>query len=335
MMGKGYFIRGDVREAFSGDVVRKFSWDTWVDHPENPLIEPPFDTKVIAEPTIIMPDSSPDGRWHLYAVSLDAYINHMDSADGVRWNLLDRFTPGWNPFVVKEGDTFYMFHHGHWFVKGESAIVCRSSKNLKSWTEDRVVLRPTFDWEKEGGKAVVRNACVVKLPDKTYRLYYASGYGWLDDCGYEEPLYNGVAFATNITGPYRKHDEPVIGPNGDDPYRNIGAGGLKVYYEQSEQVFVGFNNGIYRDREGRSRSAIHMLLSTDGLGWYSFPHNPVLRPEKGWKEALVYQLDIRRVGNEIWLWYNSRDGWKEGVERIGLAKHKLADGSGVFPQFEH
>lgn len=331
----GCYIRGDVSKAFDKETIDRFSWDKWVDHPENPLIDPPCDTTVIAEPTVIMPDSSPDGRWHLYAVSLDAYINHMDSSDGVHWRPLDRFTPGWNPFVVKERDTFYMFHHGWWFVEGESVIVCRSSKDLKTWSADTVVLRPTVDWEREGGRAVVRNACVVKLPDRTYRLYYASGYGWLDDCGYEEPLYNGVAFAKNITGPYEKHPEPIIGPNPCDPYRNIGAGGLKVYYEHSTGLFVGFNNGIYRDEEGRSRSAIHMLLSKDGMGWYSFPFNPILWPEKGWKEALVYQLDIRRVADEIWLWYNCRDGWKEGVERIGLARHKLAAMSAEFPHFEH
>ena len=335
MVKEDYFIKGDVREVFNDEIIKKFWWDKWIDHSENPLISPPFNTQVVGEPTIIMPEISPDGKWHLYTVSGDAYINHMNSTDGIHWQLLDRFKPGWNPFVVKEGNTFYMFHHGGWFIKGEWIIVCRSSKDLKIWTEDKIVLRPTLDWEKEGGRSVVRNACIVKLPDKTYRLYYAAGYGFLNDCGYEEPLYNGVAFAKNITGPYKKHPDPIIGPNPDDPYRNIGAGGLKVYYEYNEKIFLGFNNGIYRDKEGHSRSAIHILLSEDGINWYNFPYNPIIQPERGWKEALVYQLDIRRVGDEIWLWYNARDGWKEGIERIGLSKHKLAVVSDKFPHFEH
>ncbi len=333
MKNKNGLIQSNPEEVFSPELLKKVQWDKWADHPGNPIINPPFNTQVVGEPTIIMPETSPDGKWHLYAVSGDTYINHMVSNDGINWKALDRFKPGWNPFVFKDKGTFYMFHHGPWFIEGECCIAVRSSKDLKNWTKDEVILRPGLPWEKESfrSRPVVRNACITKTPEG-YRLYYASGEVLLPDCGYEEPVYNGVAFSNNIMGPYKKHPLPVIGPNPDDPYRNMGAGGLKVYYEWTENIFLGFNNGIYKDKEGSSRSAIHFLLSKDGMEWYNLPFNPIIAPEKGWKDALVYQLDMRKVGNELWIWYNARDGWETGIERVGISRFKLNNVQGAFPK---
>jgi hypothetical protein len=30
-------------------------------------------------------------------------------------------------------------------------------------------------------------------------------------------------------------------------------------------------------------------------------------------------VDVKRVGEALWMYYNARDGWRFGVERIGLA----------------
>ena len=105
-----------------------------------------------------------------------------------------------------------------------------------------------------------------------------------------------------------------------DPYRNRGAGAIKVIYDKDRGLFYGFNNGIYLDGEGRTRSAILLLSSKDGLSWdYAWPE-PIVAPEgDGWKRALVYQLDVKRVGDEMWMYYNARSGWRFGKERIGLA----------------
>ena len=36
-------------------------------------------------------------------------------------------------------------------------------------------------------------------------------------------------------------------------------------------------------------------------------------------------MDLKRVGNELWMWYNGRDGWRLGRERIGLSILPEAD----------
>jgi len=317
-------IKGKVNKSFDREIIEKFWWDKWEDFYKNPVISPPYENTVVGEPSIILPSDSPDGKWHLFTVSGDTYINHMVSSDGINWEITDRWKPGWNPFVFKEKDTFYMFHHGYWFSDKGCSIVMRYSKDLVNWSKDELILEPELSWEKEE-KPVVRNACVLKLPDGKFRLYYAAGYGFLKECEYSEPLYVSFAESEDIKGPYKKFGQPIIFPNKKDKYRNFGAGGLKVYFERKEKILVGLNNGIYYDEEGKARSSLHLLLSKDGIEWYEFPFNPIIYPEEGWKRAFVYQVDLKRVNNELWLYYNARDGWKDGVERIGISIYKLKD----------
>ena len=79
-------------------------------------------------------------------------------------------------------------------------------------------------------------------------------------------------------------------------------------YEDPENArWVGFNNGIYRDEQGRTRSAILLLTSQDGLAWEEPFPDPIIRPGQGWKRALVYQLCVvPRPGGEVRLYYNAR-----------------------------
>lgn len=133
-----------------------------------------------------------------------------------------------------------------------------------------------------------------------------------------EPRFIGMAESDSIEGPYRKRPEPILRPSAGDPYCNLGAGAMKVYAEGDG--FVGFQNGIYRDAEGRSRSAIRVLDSGDGISWRSLDPKPILAPEaSGWKRGLVYQLDVVRFRDEYRLYYNARDGWRRAKERIGVA----------------
>ena len=152
-----------------------------------------------------------------------------------------------------------------------------------------------------------------------YWLYYSAGTVFLPDALYFEPTYIGLARSDNLLGPYQKETEPLISPAADDPYRNMGAGSMKVLEREWNGRLIGFNNGIYRDAEGNSRSAIMIISSLDGISWSNLCPGPIISPEPGWKQAFVYAFDVRRVGQELWLYYNARDGWFKGRERLGLA----------------
>jgi len=47
---------------------------------------------------------------------------------------------------------------------------------------------------------------------------------------------------------------------------------------------------------------------------------------KGWDAAFVYAFDTTRVGDDIRAYYNAREGYKIGTERIGMATLKLPMG---------
>jgi hypothetical protein len=210
-------------------------------------------------------------------------------------------------------------------------LVMRETRDLKTWSEEKNILEPDLPWEHLEFRPTCRNGCIVETPEGGFRLYYSGGVKRIPDLGFEEPAQIGVAFSDRIDGPYTKHPEPLLVPDPADPYRNIGAGAMKVFYLKAHGLYVGFNNGVYLDQETQhSRSAIHVLLSEDGLDWFDVPGNPILAPEAtGWKSALVYQLCLAAFEGNWYLYYNAREGWEVGAERIGLA---TAPWNGINPR---
>jgi len=288
---------------------------TFTDHVSNPLVRPPFPEFVIADPTFLPPGDSPDGRWHLFAHGILLGIHHYVSDDGVAWRRIGRVFWGMRPNLVKDGDGYLLFFE-RILSPRKSVIALTRSLDLARWSKPKVVLEPSLAWE--GDKARTNgNPCAVRCDDG-WRLYYSAGLSWLKDCGFPEPRHIGVAFADVPDGPWRKQPEPMLSPSPDVPHRNHGAGAIKVVRDGGG--FLGFTNGIFLDGEGRSRSDIRLLTSDDGLAWEEASDRPLVAPEaSGWKRGLVYALDVRRVGDAWWMFYNARDGWRFGVERIGLA----------------
>ncbi|MBM4370727.1 MAG: hypothetical protein FJ098_03690 [Deltaproteobacteria bacterium] len=144
---------------------------------------------------------------------------------------------------------------------------------------------------------------------------------FLKDCGFYEPRHVGLATAPRPEGPWAPLRDPLLGPSPGDPDRLLGAGALRTLPDPDAGVIWGFNNGITRDSEGRSRSTIRLLRSPDGRRWEAAGDAPVVAPgDLPWKRALVYALDVRRLpdGETLYLYFNARDGWARGRERIGL-----------------
>jgi len=293
----------------------------WLDHPANPLIEPPRPEWMIADPTVLSPDQTPDGRWHLYANSV-GFIHHFVSGDGIEWTKVGkRLFRGFRPFLYVEDETCYLMYELHarpWY----SRIVVRTSSDISRWSDFRVLLAPSLPWD---GKVIrfLGNPCLVKAGDE-YRLYYSSSWIWLWDCMYFEPRNVGVATASSLLGPYTKSPEPLIAPTPGHRYLNFGAGSVKVITD-GEGGWWMFNNGIYKDEEKRSRSAIILWHSRDGFAFEQKTPAAIIGPEPaGWKRAFVYAFCLVDYANEFRLYYNARDGWLRGSERIGMARAELS-----------
>lgn len=303
----------------------------WQEYGEDPVIMPPFFSPIIADPTFIAPSNSPDSRWHLYAHSVFG-IHHFDSFDGILWKKREIVVRNaMRPYLCKDKGLYYLFYERYrpvhimfsWvkFWKWKSHIEVRVSDDLKHWSAPMAVLTPSLGWHCDDRYGYsIGNPCLIKTAGK-YRLYYSASLVRVDDCGFNEPKYIGVAFADEIIGPYSHHPEPVIGPDSLDSWRNLGAGSIKVL--EVENGFAGFLNGIYFDAaRNHSGSAISVLKSTDGLQWEYLLPEPILRPGTGWRRSHVYACDVKFVEEKgLWhLYYNARNDWHwtKGSECIGL-----------------
>jgi hypothetical protein len=291
---------------------------SWRDHPDNPLVEPRWWSWIAGDPSVLPPRHSPDGAWRLFCNNVQGIYQYV-SDDGLRWRLEQRVDPlGFRAWVVPwQGRTHLYYQRFHRMFR-RSVMVHRSSDDLRAWSEPRTVLHPELPWE----GAHVSNACVLPAPEGGLWQYYSADQVYLKDMGFSEPKHISRAWAPAPEGPWTKLGEPILGPEPGHRFRDAGAGAMKVYDGLLDGHYAGFQNGIYKDAQGRSASAILLLRSRDGLCWEEHPDNPILAPsgdEPRWRRAHVYQMDVTRVGDALWMYYNARDGWMIGRERIGLA----------------
>lgn len=307
------------------DTTQEF-WCSWEDYPDNPLIKPlpsqHWPDSLLADPAVVTPQDSPDGTWHLFAHSLQG-IHHFVSPDGIAWQKVQGdgpLFPGMRPCVFfEEGLCYMLYERITALLPLSSLIEIRSSTDLLEWSLPVTILEPTLPWERSAQSSTTGNPFLMKR-DGAYWLYYSANGVYLPDCVYFEPKYIGVAISDHIFGPYRKEEAPLIEPSEDEPYRNLGAGSIKILPQQWGGTWVAFNNGIYRDAAGHSHSAILVLTSKDGLSWGPLCPDPAIAPgDAPWKRAFVYAFDVKESGGRHRMYYNARDGWLFGTECIGVA----------------
>ena len=293
--------------------------EKWKDLPENPLITPVNSNTpgaVAGDPQILLPGEF-DEQWHMFLTG-NGHFYRYDSPDGLKWNFIyDKEWAGGPCCITSDGKRWLVYYTFYTEGKFSCVINARTSDDLIQWSEPFDIIHPEFTWEMEGERIQVRNPCLVRLSEKRYRLYYSGGTVWMHDMNFEEPKYIGFAESDNVLGPFRKHEEPVLIPDKSLWYRNYGAGAMRVYGFGDN--FLGIADCIYIDEENRSRSALNVLLSEDGISWHDASYNPIIQPGEAWKKAMVYQLDLVFFQKKLWLFYNARDGWDDGMEQIGAS----------------
>lgn len=302
----------------------------WADFSKSYLIDHPFHSPVLADPTFTFPEYSPDNKWHLFAHSIWG-IHHFISKDGVKW--IDRgiiVANAMRPYLFFEDDQYYLLYEKYktlslalsW-IKGRrwnSVIAVSKSKDLFHWTDPLTLISPELEWHKYQSNSSVSNPCLIKY-GHTYYLYYSASLVFIPDCGFNEPDSIGLATSQSIDGPYKVLSKPVISVSQNDRWCNLSCGSIKVLV--CDDGFVGFENGIYwNEKEMHSGSAIITVKSSDGINWQKLINQPILQPSEGWRRSHIYACDVRyRLSEKKWyLYYNARNGWKvlEGRERIGL-----------------
>ncbi len=296
----------------------------WTDYAGDPVLAPPGEP-IVGDPTVLAPEASPDGRWHLFAWMF-AGIVHYASTDGIAWTEVDRpFKIGAvRPYLFKEGGVYHLLFEKFSQVVAPqiSAIQISESTDLATWSDPVTILEPSLDWEKET-QTTVGNPFVVAR-DGQYWLYYSAAGVLLPDTGFTEPRYIGLARASDLHGPYTKEARPIVAPDPAVAWRNMGSGSLKLLADKCGGRWVALENGIYSDANGASHSAIQVLESDDGVAWSEVCPTPPLGPSgTGWKSAFVYAFATVRRKGDLRVYYNGRNGWADGVERIGFSSVSL------------
>lgn len=303
---------------------------------QNPVIKPIDGTPVVADPSLLTPDESPDNRWHLFCHTILG-VYHLDSADGIHFRRVQKICrDAMRPNINKVNGRYCLFfektrslpakgmnliHLAPW----HSEIYVTESEDLLTWSKPYPVLTGAKGYEQCGQGSSLSNPFLLREGDVN-RLYFSCGLTFIKDCGFCEPTYVSYAESGCLTSGYVPADKPILCPDKNDPFRNLCSGCLKVY--RLRDGYAGIQNGIY-EKDGRSHSAIVLLSSADGL---HFTFEKVLLTPGGapWQAQYVYASHLVQHGSTLRLYFNARNnsGWLTGRECIGFYEAVLPEENG-------
>jgi len=158
---------------------------------EGPLIEPPLFSPVIADPSFLFPEETPEGDWELFAHSAWG-IHRYSSSDGLAWrdlgivarNAMRPFARRIDGLAGKTGARAPLSEEGPFCLyfeayrpfalpmtalpgrrKWRSTIGFSRSADLRRWSRPEILLRPGLSWMRDPmlGESV-SNPCLVREP---------------------------------------------------------------------------------------------------------------------------------------------------------------------------
>ena len=299
----------------------------------NPVIKNPLDSFVIADPSILTPDISHDGKWHLFCHTFFG-VYRYESEDGISFKNTGKIVNrAMRPNINYIDGKYYLFYERTRPVifnllslvgaKWKSEIYCTESTDLKNWSEPYLVIGKTREYEEYKNGFAISNPFMIKT-ENGYRLYYSCGQTFIKDCGFCEPTHISFAESKNITTGYISREKPIISPDKNIRYLNLCSGCLKVY--KLKDCYIGLQNGLFEEN-GKSHSAIMLLKSNDGVN-FEFV-KPFLVPQKQgkshWMEQYVYACCLTYYNGKLRLYFNARNVSNNltGRECIGIYEAKI------------
>ena len=298
---------------------------------ETPVLSPFGGAFVVADPSLLTPDQTPDQMWHMFFHTTFG-VYHFRSSDGVRFERVKKVVSrAMRPNVDRVGDLYYLFYERTRpllanalslvnLTRWRSHIYVCTSSDLVHWSRSRPVVTSANGYERSPRGSSISNPFLLETDEK-FRLYFSSGLTFIDDCGFCEPTYIQYAESDRVDEGYVVCDEPIISPDKSSPYLNLCSGCLKVY--RVKDGFIGVQNGIFEEN-GASHSAILLLTSPDGkrFDFAKMLIAPREDDEKSWMHQFVYASHLVRYGNVLRLYFNARDtsDMLKGRECIGFAE---------------
>ena len=299
-----------------------------------PLMKPWGGSWVVADPSLLTPETSHDGKWHMFFHTTFG-VYHAESTDGLDFAKPVKITNrAMRPNINLIDGRYYLFFERTRplimnalnvvnIAKWNSEIAVVESTDLKNWTSPRPVIRNIREYERSDRGTSISNPYLLQ-ENGVNRLYYSCGLTYIKDCGFCEPTYISYAESKRITDGYLSAEKPIISPDKNDPYLNLCSGCLKVY--RISDGYIGIQNGLY-EKDGKSHSAIILLTSADGLN-FKFAKlliEPQVVDGSDWMKQFVYASHLVRYGDIMRIYFNARDVANPilGRECIGYAEAKI------------
>ncbi len=300
----------------------------------SPVMKPWGASFVVADPSLLTPETAHDGRWHMFFHTTFG-VYHSVSDDGVSFEKARKIVGrAMRPNINCIDGKYYLFYERTLplimnglnvinAVKWKSEIYVVESTDLVNWSKPKPVITNALGYEKSERGDAISNPFLIR-ENGINRLYYSCGMTFINDCGFCEPTHINFAESSDIVNGYTSNGKPIISPDKNNPYLNLCSGCLKVY--RLADGYIGIQNGIY-ERDGKSHSAIILLTSDDGV---SFDFAKVLiEPAevhgKDWMRQFVYASHLVMHGNSLRLYFNARDtsDMIRGRECIGFAQAEI------------
>lgn len=292
----------------------------------NPVLKHPLNSLVVADPSILTPDKAPDKKWHLFAHTFFG-VYHFESPDGISFTKAGKITNrAMRPDVNLIDGKYYLYYErtrpvilnalSLFGVKWHSEIYMRESSDLKSWSDEKIIIKHTREYEKDERGIAISNPFLIEKDGK-YRLYYSCGQTFIKDCGFSEPTHISFAESDKVTDGFMSRSKPVISPDKNSRYLNLCSGCIKVY--KLKDCYIGLQNGIFEEN-GKSHSAVMLLKSDDGES-FEFVKS-LIAPDKKhkWMAQFVYACNLTVYDNKVRIYFNARNAADviRGRENIGF-----------------
>ncbi len=294
----------------------------------NPIIKNPLNSFVVADPSVLTPDVSHDGKWHLFCHTFFGVYRYV-SDDGLNFKKAGKIVSrAMRPNINRIDGRYYLFYEHTKPVilnalasigfKWKSEIFVTESDDLVTWTKPVPVIQQTRPYESDERGQAISNPFLTKNDDK-YRMYYSCGQTFIKDCGFSEPTHISFAESEKITTDYISREKPIISPDKNIPYLNLCSGCMKVY--KLSDCYIGLQNGIF-EKDGKSHSAIVLLRSDDGIKFDFVKHflTPQVCGENKWMAQFVYACCLTYYDGTLRLYFNARNAANilTGRESIGV-----------------
>ena len=299
----------------------------------NPILKNPLNSFVIADPSVLTPDVSHDGKWHLFCHTFFG-VYRYESDNGIDFTNKGKIVNrAMRPNINYIDGKYYLFFERTRPVifnllslvgaQWRSEIYCVESTDFRSWSEPYRVIGNTREYEEYNKGYAISNPFLINIDGK-YRMYYSCGQTFIDDCGFCEPTHISFAESENVTTGFVSREAPIISPDKTKEYLNLCSGCLKVY--KLKDCYIGLQNGLY-EKDGISHSAIMLLKSDDGVNFeFVKPFLvPQIQGDSHWMAQYVYACCLTYYDNKLKLYFNARNVSNNltGRECIGIFEAEI------------